>query len=117
MSLSEKTLSELLEQAKKLVMENKRLKDEHIMLERQVKGKDTNTILQCTLHDGLPQLIISFSSSFFFLLDLEENKMLLTETTRKAEQEALKRIEENTKLKDEIRGSKIFSGFLILIFH
>jgi hypothetical protein len=46
-------------------MENKRLKDEHIMLEQQVKGKDTNTILQCTLHDGLPQLIISFSSFFF----------------------------------------------------
>jgi hypothetical protein len=43
--------------------------------------------------------------------------MLLTDTMRKAEQEALKRIEENTKLKDEIRGSKIFSGFLILIFH
>ncbi|RLM64554.1 uncharacterized protein C2845_PM16G03080 [Panicum miliaceum] len=74
-SLSEKTLSELLEQAKKLVMENKRLKDEHIMLEQQVK-------------------------------DLEENKMLLTDTTRKTEQEALKRIEENTKLKDEIRDQK-----------
>ena len=39
-------------------MENKRLEDEHIMLEQQVKGKAT--ILQCTLHDGLPQLIISF---------------------------------------------------------
>jgi hypothetical protein len=31
--------SELLEQAKKLVMENRRLKDRQIMLEQQVKGK------------------------------------------------------------------------------
>jgi hypothetical protein len=31
--------SELLEQAKKLVMENKRLKDVQIMLSQQVKGK------------------------------------------------------------------------------
>jgi len=61
-SLSEKTLPELLEQAKKLVKENKSTKDEHIMLEQQVKGK--YTILQCTLHVGLPQLIISFSYIF-----------------------------------------------------
>jgi hypothetical protein len=31
--------SELLEQAKKLVMENKRLKDVQIMLSQQVEGK------------------------------------------------------------------------------
>jgi len=36
---------------------------------------------------------------------------------RKAGQEALKRIEENKKLKDEIRGSKISSGLLVSIFH
>ncbi|RLN34143.1 uncharacterized protein C2845_PM03G18420 [Panicum miliaceum] len=71
-SLSKKTLSELLEQAKKLVIMNKRLKDEHIMLEQQVK----------------------------------ENKRLLTNTTRKAEKEVLKRIEENTKLKNEIGDQK-----------
>jgi len=57
-SLSEQALSELFKQAEKLFMENKRLEDEHIMLEQQVKGKAT--ILQCTLHDGLLQLIISF---------------------------------------------------------
>jgi len=67
-------------------MENKRLEDEHIMLEQQVKG-------------------------------LEENKRLLTDMMRKAGQEALKRIEENKKLKDEIRGSKICSGLLVSIFH
>ncbi|CAL5035406.1 unnamed protein product [Urochloa decumbens] len=73
-SSSAATLSELLEHAKKLVMENKRLKDEHIMMEQQVK-------------------------------DLEENRRLLTDTMRKAEQAALKRLEENTKLKDDIRES------------
>jgi len=36
---------------------------------------------------------------------------------RKAGHEALKRIEENKKLKDEIRGSKICSGLLVSIFH
>jgi len=79
-------LSELFKQAEKLFMENKRLEDEHIMLEQQVKG-------------------------------LEENKRLLTDMMRKAGQEALKRIEENKKLKDEIRGSKICSGLLVSIFH
>ncbi|CAN6271036.1 unnamed protein product [Urochloa humidicola] len=73
-SSSAATLSELLEHAKKLVMENKRLKDQHIMMERQVK-------------------------------DLEENRRLLTDTMRKAEQAALKRLEENTKLEDDIRES------------
>jgi len=68
-------LSELFKQAEKLFMENKRLEDEHIMLEQQVKG-------------------------------LEENKRLLTDMMRKAGHEALKRIEENKKLKDEIRGQK-----------
>ncbi|CAL5028551.1 unnamed protein product [Urochloa decumbens] len=70
-SSSATTLSELLEHAKKLVMENKRLKDQCIMMEQQVK----------------------------------ENRRLLTDTMRKAEQAALKRLEENTKLKDDIRES------------
>jgi len=52
-----------------------------------------------------------------FLVGLEENKRLLTDMMRKAGQEALKRIEENKKLKDEIRGSKICSGLLVSIFH
>nr|CAB3486571.1 unnamed protein product [Digitaria exilis] len=74
-SSSQTALSELLEQAKKLVIENKRMKNEHIVLEQQVK-------------------------------DLEENKRLLIDTTRKAEEEAAKTIAENKKLKDEIRDQK-----------
>ncbi|OEL26197.1 hypothetical protein BAE44_0012784 [Dichanthelium oligosanthes] len=74
-SFSETALSELLDQAKKLIMENKRLRDDHIMLEQQMK-------------------------------DLEENRRLLTDEMRQAEEEALKRIEENTKLKAEIRDQK-----------
>jgi len=50
--------------------------------------------------------------SYFFLLGLEENKRLLT-GIRKAEQEELETIEENTKLKDQITGSKICFGLLI----
>lgn len=91
--------SELLEQAKMLVMANKRPKDEHIMLEQQVKGKATILIHSWCYHNLL---------SFFFLLDLKGNISILTDKMAKAEQEALKGIEENTKLKDKIRGSKIF---------
>ncbi|CAN6234436.1 unnamed protein product [Urochloa humidicola] len=74
-SSSATTLSELLDHAKKVVIENKRLKDQRIMMEQQVK-------------------------------DLEENRRLLIDTMRKAEQAALKRLEENTKLKDDIRDQK-----------
>ncbi|XP_034604281.1 uncharacterized protein [Setaria viridis] len=75
LSSRETTFSELLEQAKKLVVASKHPNDEHIMLEQQVK-------------------------------DLKGNISLLKDMMTKAKQETLKGIEENTKLKDEIRDQK-----------
>lgn len=94
-------MSELFEQAEKLFIENKHLKNDRIMLEQQLKGKVI--FLECILHDVLPQLIISIFFFFPVFLDLEENTYII-DMKRKFEEVALKGREENIKLKDEIRG-------------
>ncbi|KXG25900.1 uncharacterized protein LOC8085736 isoform X1 [Sorghum bicolor] len=106
-SFSVAASSELLEQAKKLVMENRRLKDRQIMLEQQVKDLEDSKRL---LMKEAEQETFKIKEENIKLKDenkdLEDSRRLLTERMTEAEQEAFKIVEENIKLKDENKGQK-----------
>lgn len=90
-------------------MENQRLKDENIKLRQQGKGKVTIFTIRYARWVIVIHYLLFFIP-FLFSLDIKEHGRLLTDRIVKATQETLKGIEENRKLKDEIKGSKIFCG-------